>query len=80
MNIRTKFLRRYIISGATKNVFTYYNVDDYLSTQSYIREASTAVVPSQFESKQVKQIGPDTFSNNEVIQDVTISVGIETIL
>lgn len=82
MNVKMKFLRRYIIGSASAvlDLFTYYDVNsNNLSTEKYIGQDITATVPSTHNGKPVVQVGSDTFMNNDTITNIIISSGIEKI-
>ena len=82
MNVKMKFLRRYIIGSASAvpDLFTYYDVDsNNLSTEKYIGQDITATVPPTHNGKSVVQVGSDTFMNNDTITNVIISNGFEKI-
>ena len=84
MNVRMKFLRRYIICGSGSppvlDTFTYFELSDTEeSTEFYTGENTTPTVPNTHSSKAVKWVGSQTFSGNTDVTSVTISNGIEQI-
>lgn len=82
MNLRHRFLRRYIIGTGTAgdDIFTYFAIGDTeLSTELYLGENTTPTVPKIHDSKDVIWVGDQTFSGNTDITSVTISSGVEEI-
>lgn len=87
MNIRMKFLRRYVIGSGIPPIppvpvdtFTYFELDDSsVSTELYTGVNTTPTVPDTYNGNSVLWVGDKTFSGNTDITSVTISNGIEQI-
>lgn len=85
MNVRMKFLRRYVVRSQSApppivDTFTYFELSDTSeSTESYTGDNTTPTVPNMHSGKSVLWVGSETFSGNTDITEVTISNGIEQI-
>ena len=85
MNVRMKFLRRYIIGSSGSpppitDTFTYFELSDSAkATEFYTGENTTPTVPNTHSGKDVLWVGSSTFTGNTDITSVTITNGIEQV-